>query len=458
MAIAETGASELLGEHAGGGGGGADSPPNDAPPPSYWEVVGDGPGGCDRPQDAHNGASPPYPKTAPTGMEVSQPAPGEVRFVKALTAMRPLYIHAEKVASSSLIVERDPNAGSRDLVVVRVEFSGGETDIWGKCKVTMEPNDKDEYEIHAAGKRVGWGTPTLRCRFVVLVSPAAEVRHPGIRAKLCNGHAGLGDLQNADFDIIEIGATNTSVLLSHINGGSIRVKTDGGEIEARNVTAQNIVSLRTRGARVLMRKVCSPQLHAATTDALVSLRRSFGEEVDIRTTNARVSCVESNAGSLRIKAKGTLISVAGSTAQTMRLATTDAPIVGKWRVENLLEASTTSKEIEGRVELVDPSGQAAISLATTNAPIRVALPDGVFCGQLDLKTVAGVVGIGRARNSSGSPLPLYLSLDTEPHKRGMLGTGSDIQHSLTARTTGQNIQVRFVDPKAVRPAQSSPRS
>ncbi|KAJ1726792.1 hypothetical protein LPJ61_004958, partial [Coemansia biformis] len=372
---------------------------------------------------------------APGEKTMLYPRHGEAVVTSEFPPTHPLYIHTDKVTKSSLIVESDFGQASHGMVVVRVEFSGGCSDLRGKCDVTMELNDRGEYEIYAFGKRSGWSSPSVECRIVVQMPAEATVAHPGIRAAVHKDHVGMGGLPNVTFGYIHIETSHANVSLSHVVGDVISVKTEHGTIDVNAVISQGEIALETSHGQISANDIRCHKLVAATCYKNITLDSCSCRFITAETANAKINSSKVVAESMEIRTTNKTIDVDNVDVGSLWLATTNASIIGTWTIEKLLDISTTNSRIVGNIALKDPSSPVSINLSTTNSAIDVKLLRSTFSGRFDVRTTNAMAIVAVDDDDSAGAPPLRYVVDTRPYKRGTLGGIGNLRHELVAKTT-----------------------
>ncbi|KAJ2713872.1 hypothetical protein H4R19_002032 [Coemansia spiralis] len=430
MVVVEKSSARAEKDAAGGdsGSGGADLPPPYSP-------IEDG--YAPQPAPEYGDLDPP---------KVVHPRTGMIVVTNELAPTRPLYLHADKVASSSLIVESAHGPSANGMLSVRVEVSGGGSDISDKCDVSMAVNGRGEYEIYAVGKRIGWTGPRLECQFVVQIPAGAPLAHPGIRAVLSKAHVGLGGLDNVAFGHIDIQTSHASVSLSRVSSDSVLVTTSHGAIDAASIDCQGTLSLTTNSGHISVADSKCGELHAATTNKQITLQSCTSDAVSAVTTNSKIQCGSVAAETVRLQTTNSSIEAGGIDAGSLWMATTNSSIKGAWNVRDLLDLSTTNSRITGDIGLLEPERAASITLTTTNAGIDVRLKRNAFSGRFDLKTTNAAAQIlGDNGEDPDSMSPLRYVVNTQTYKRGTCGAGDKLRHDLAAKTTNSRLNVSLVD-------------
>ncbi|KAJ2807634.1 hypothetical protein H4R21_000397 [Coemansia helicoidea] len=378
---------------------------------------------------------------APT---VLHPRPGVVVVTNELAPTRALYLHADKVHSSSLIVESDHGPSANGMILLRVEFSGGGPDIKDQCDVSMAANASGEYEIHAFCRR---SSAKVECRFIVQIPANAPVVHPGIRAVLSKGHIGVGGLANVSFGHIDLQTDRASVSLSHVCSGAITVRSSHDAIDVANIDCQGALFLETHSGHISVTDVSCRNLHATTTDKPITLQSCASDVVFASTTHCKLQCRGAVSKVMRLQTTNYHIEADGVDAGSLRMSTTNARVYGTWNVRDLLDVSTTNAKIMADIGLPEPGLPVSITLTTTNAAIEARLKRSAFSGRFDLKTTNGAAQLlcdGDGEGSDGA-LPLRYVVNTKSYVRGSHGAGDKLRHELAAKTTNAKVHVALTE-------------
>ncbi|KAJ2658021.1 hypothetical protein IW148_004895 [Coemansia sp. RSA 1199] len=378
-------------------------------------------------------------------LKIVQKQPNSLEATKSFGIDRLLYVHTTNISTSSLIVEHDTDSTNHSSVVVTAEVSSQLSDIKDRCTITMEPNDRGEYEVLVSFRWSLLNVFSTRCKFIVRVPALATIVHPGIRAEVCNDHYGMGHLPNINFSVLDVKAPNCNISLNIVNGQRITMCSTNGTIKAEYVQAAELLSLIAANKKLILTNSQSPDIHVQTTNNNIILESVNGDKVDAETSNSKLMCNNVTAGELRLKTTNAAIETNTIAADTLQLTTSNSSIKGTWLVKNKLGIHTSNSKIAGAIQLKDPRARASIDLKTSNASIDVSLPAQEFRGSFDAKTSNSSVGVEWMGEAVAKEPPIRYIVDTKSYKRGSVGPSIEFMHDLVANTSNSSLSIKFVD-------------
>ncbi|KAJ2120319.1 hypothetical protein IW147_005176 [Coemansia sp. RSA 720] len=378
-------------------------------------------------------------------LKIVQKQPNSLEATKSFGIDRLLYVHTTNISTSSLIVEHDTDSTNHSSVVVTAEVSSQLSDINDRCTITMEPNDRGEYEVLVSFRWSLLNVFSTRCKFIVRVPALATIVHPGIRAEVCNDHYGMGHLPNINFSVLDVKAPNCNISLNIVNGQRITMCSTNGTIKAEYVQAAELLSLIAANKKLILTNSQSPDIHVQTTNNNIILESVNGDKVDAETSNSKLMCNNVTAGELRLKTTNAAIETNTIAADMLQLTTSNSSVKGTWLVKNKLGIHTSNSKIAGAIQLKDPRARASIDLKTSNASIDVSLPAQEFRGSFDAKTSNSSVGVEWMGEAVAKEPPIRYIVDTKSYKRGSVGPSIEFMHDLVANTSNSSLSIKFVD-------------
>ncbi|KAJ2652323.1 hypothetical protein IWW40_001178 [Coemansia sp. RSA 1250] len=389
--------------------------------------------------------------------------PTELVATREFGLDRPIYFHTNNVSSSSLIVERQVGPSSHNAVTVIAEVSSATSDIKHRCLVTMDVNNKGEYDVFVDFKWTILNAFSTQCKFIMRVPAVGNIVHPGIRAEISNDHFGVGHLHHTCFEFITVQASSSYVSLTGVNAQRINIDSSykqvklvgiechelcvaasNASIEAISVQAAALSDLKTTNEKVTLTDLRSPTVYAKTSNSKLVLENVTADKVDAMTSNNKLKCTSTTAGHISLKTSNSAIETEAIAADSLELITSNSAIKGDWFIKNKLNIMTTNSKIIGTIKFKDPLAHALINLTTSNSRIDVTLPASAFCGVFDAKTSNSSVNVEWPSQLDSKESSYSYIVDTKSYKRGSVGSSKEFKHDLVAKTSNSDINVKFV--------------